>query len=38
LSFIYLVVNSFNNYYTTPFNVPRRQQGGILKLTYIREI
>jgi hypothetical protein len=38
LSFIYLVVNSLNNYYTTPFNVPEKQQGGILKLTYIREI
>ena len=38
LSFIYLVINRFNNYYQTPFNVPRQQQDGILKLTYLRTI
>nr|WP_294948110.1 DUF5916 domain-containing protein [uncultured Mucilaginibacter sp.] len=39
LSYVYLVVNSLNNYdKATPFNVPVRQQGGILKLTYIHKI
>jgi hypothetical protein len=38
LSFIYLVINSVNNYYKTPFGIPQRQQGGIMKLTYIRQI
>jgi hypothetical protein len=38
LSFIYLVANSVNNYYKTPFGIPQKQQRGILKLTYIRQI
>ena len=38
LSFIYLVYNSFNNYYHTPFEVPQKQKSAILKITYIQQI
>jgi hypothetical protein len=38
LSFIYLVFNTLDNYYPTPFGIPQKQQNGILKLTYIHQI
>ncbi|MES2109378.1 MAG: DUF5916 domain-containing protein [Bacteroidota bacterium] len=38
LSFIYLVYNNLNNYYHTPFEIPQKQQSGILKLTYIYQL
>lgn len=38
LSFIYLVYNNLDNYYHTPFDIPQKQQSGILKLTYIYQL
>ncbi|MEP6611323.1 MAG: DUF5916 domain-containing protein [Mucilaginibacter sp.] len=38
LSFIYLVCNGLNNYYRTPFEIPRQQQSAIFKVTYIKQI
>lgn len=38
LSFIYLVFNSLDNYYKTPFDIPKKQQSGILKFTYIYQL
>jgi hypothetical protein len=38
LSFIYLVYNSVNNFYQTPFGIPKQQQSGILKLTFIKQL
>jgi hypothetical protein len=38
LSFVYFVYNSVNNYYATPVDSPRREQNGILKITYIRQL
>jgi len=38
LSFIYLVFNSVDNFYKTPFDIPQKQQNGILKLTYIHQL
>jgi len=38
LSFVYFVVNTVNNYYKTPFDIPQRQQNAILKITYIHQI
>jgi hypothetical protein len=38
LSFVYLVFNSLNNYYKTPFDIPQKQQNSILKLTYIYQL
>ena len=38
LSFIYLVYNSLNNNYHSPFEIPQKQQSGILKITYIYQL
>lgn len=38
LSFIYLVYNNLDNYDHSPFNMPKKQQSGILKLTYIYQL
>jgi hypothetical protein len=38
LSFVYLVYNSVNNFYPTPFGIPQQTQNGILKLTFIKQL
>jgi hypothetical protein len=37
LAFIYLVYNSLNNFYPTPFGIPQKQENSILKLTFIKQ-
>ncbi len=38
LSFIYLVFNSIDNFNPTAFDIPKHQQNGILKVTYIYQL
>ncbi|MCW3117783.1 MAG: hypothetical protein JWM28_1865, partial [Chitinophagaceae bacterium] len=38
LSFVYLVLNTLNNYDRKPFELPAQQRSGILKITYIRQL
>lgn len=38
LSFIYLVINTLNNFNRKPFDNPVQQRNGILKVTYIRQL